>query len=300
MFKNCSDNITGTIFILLSALAFATLPIFGKMSYDAGLDPVSATLLRYIFAFLFLAIFIKLMNKKDKVIVLSPLIVIQGVFLTLASLFYFFSLQYISAGLTTIIFFTHPILVAVLAIVIFKEKCMGRLIIALVLATAGIILISGTGHNMDINFSKGLILSLISSIFYAFYSLVGQKTVSNNETLPLTCTLSLLAAVITGIYYLPEITFFTHITLNQILITGTMAVVNTWLATLFFLKGIQKIGASRGTLISSAEPPFCVILAFLMLGEKLTLLELTGSVLVFISVILAASLDSSSELPAHK
>ncbi|MDD2586965.1 MAG: DMT family transporter [Syntrophomonadaceae bacterium] len=294
MLKNCSDHILGTIFILLSALAFATLPIFGKMSYAVGLDPVSANLLRYIFAVIFLALYIKLRDRRNKILVISPLIITQGVLLTLASLFYFFSLQYISAGLTTIIFFIHPVLVAIMAIIIFKEKYKFRLLVAFVLAIAGIVLISGTTQTLDINYLKGLVFSLVSSIFYAIYSIIGQKTVANNDTLTLTCSLSIIAAVATGVYYLPHIDFLFHITLNQMLITAVMAIINTWLAVIFFLNGIKKIGASRGSLISSAEPPFCVILAFLMLGEKLTILELIGSVLVFVSVILAATSDNNS------
>jgi len=296
MFNNASPNIKGSAYILFSAFMYAALPILVKIAYAAGLGPDSTLLLRYFFSFILLAGLIKLF-RHGRLLSLSPMVVAQGIFLTISGLFYFFALETLSAGLTTVIFFTHPVIVAVLTILIFKEKFVPRLFIGLALALAGIALISGLlGGAHDLS-ARGIIWALLACLCYAFYGLIGQKTLTVNDPLSITATLSLLAVIIVIPVYHSDLGFIRHLTRQQILITLAMAVVNTLLAVLFFLKGVQKIGASRATLISTAEPVFCLLMAFFILKETLTPLELIGSGLVFTSMLLTVY---SRALPANK
>lgn len=286
MFMNASEELKGSLYIFFSALMYATLPILGKLAYLAGLGPGSILLLRYCFSFILLTLFIKLF-RKSKVLSLSPLVIAQGVFLTVSGLFYFYALQTLSAGLTTVVFFAHPVLVAVLAILIFKERFVPRLFVGLVLALAGIVLISGLGANINGLSLNGLFFALMACLFYAFYSLIGQKTLSGTDPLSITATLSLLAVIIIVPLYSNDLGFLGRLTPQQVWITLAIAVLNTLLAVLFFLKGLQKIGASRATLISTVEPVLCLLMAYLILGETLNLLELTGSILILVSMLLA-------------
>lgn len=296
MFSNASPNIKGSAYILFSAFMYAALPILVKIAYAAGLGPNSTLLLRYFFSFILLAGLIKLF-RHGRLLSLSPMVVAQGIFLTSSGLFYFFALQTLSAGLTTVIFFTHPVIVAILTILIFKEKFVPRLFIGLALALAGIALISGLlGGAHDLS-ARGIVWALLACLCYAFYGLIGQKTLTVNDPLSITATLSLLAVIIVIPVYHSDLGFIRHLTGQQILITLAMAVVNTLLAVLFFLKGVQKIGASRATLISTAEPVFCLLMAFFILKETLTPIELIGSGLVFTSMLLAVY---SRVLPANK
>lgn len=107
------------------------------------------------------------------------------------------------------------------------------------------------------------------------------------DTLSMTATISLTAVIIIAFFANRELVFLYHFTLNQVLIGLTMAILNTWLSVVLFLQGIKKIGAARASLISTAEPPLCLLLAFLILGETLSLWQLLGSLLVFASMILA-------------
>jgi drug/metabolite transporter (DMT)-like permease len=76
---------------------------------------------------------------------------------------------------------------------------------------------------------------------------------------------------------------------------AVMALANTILAVSFFLKGVQKIGASTAALISTAEPAITVVLAYFLLGEKRTLVEVLGTVLVLLSILLTVYQPSASK-----
>jgi len=286
MFINTSTDLKATIFILFSAFMYATLPILVKLAYSAGLGPGSTLLLRYLFSFILLALLINF-GKRERILTLSPPVIAQGIFLTVSGLFYFLALNTLSAGLTTVIFFTHPVLVAILSIVIYKEKFVPRIFIGLALALSGVALVSGLVGNSPGLSSEGILFALLACLCYSIYSLLGQKTVARGNPLSITATLSLMAVLIIVPVYHSDLGFLFTLTPSQVLITLLMAVFNTLLAVLFFLKGVQNIGATRATLISTAEPVFCLMMAFLILGETLNRVEAIGSVMVLASMLLA-------------
>jgi drug/metabolite transporter (DMT)-like permease len=291
-----SSLIRGAIYILLSATFYATLPIFGKLAYQAGLQPAGILILRYLFALGLLFVYIKLIQRRS-LFNLSLPVVIQGVVMTVASLLYFMALKYLSAGMTTVIFFSHPILVATLAIIIYKERFSPRLFLGLVLAMGGIVLVSGYSLGWQWGSATGLIYALSACVCYALYGLLGQKALSQGEPLSVAATLSLIAVIALSLFSCRDLDFIVNLTSQQLIISFGMAVINTLLAMLFFLKGIKEIGASRATLISTAEPPLCIIMAFLILGETLTVAQIIGASLVFISMLLA-TLPALQHAPA--
>jgi len=303
MFIYDSKELKGSIFILFSAFMYATLPILVKLAYSTGLGPGSTLLLRYVFSFILLALLIKLV-KHDRILSLDPPVIAQGIFLTVSGLFYFFALNTLSAGIATVIFFTHPVLVAILSILVYKETFVPRIFVGLTLALMGIALISGLVGSSPGLSSEGILFALLASICYSIYSLLGQKTVVRSNPLSITATLSLMAIIIIVPVYHSSLGFIFTLTSAQLLITLVMAVFNTLLAVLFFLKGVKNIGAARATLISTVEPVFCLMMAFLVLGETLTRAEVTGSAMVFASMLLAVFSDhenaSNPELATSK
>lgn len=290
-----SEDIQGALFIFLSAFMYATMPILGKLAFQAGLSPSAALLLRYMFSLLLLAAYIGFI-KHARILSLTPLVIAQGALLTTGSLLYFYSLKYLSAGIATVIFFLYPVLVSCLAVPIYQEKIRPRLIWALLLAIVGIIMVSGIDQDFQGISYPGVTLVLLSCLCYAMYSLIGQKAVAKTDPLAMTATFSLTAVIIITFFANRDLVFMCHLTLNQVLIGLTMAVLNTLLAVLFFLKGLKKIGAARASLISTAEPPLCLLLAFLILNETLTLWQLLGSLLVFTSMILAVKRNEASAI----
>lgn len=290
-------SIRGAIYILLSAFMYATMPILAKLAYSVGLTPSSTLLLRYFFALIIIAVYLRWI-KKTAVFTFSTLTTIQGVALVTGSLFFFCALKYLSAGLTTVIFFTYPVIVALLAIIVFKEKISAKLLGGLVLAMLGIILVSGIIAGSFAISTRGLILASLASLCYAFYSIISQATVADNSPFSLTATFSLISIIIIAIFFSQELSFIASLNFKQVVAGLCMGLFNTVLSVSLFLKGVKSIGASRASLISTAEPIFTLVLAFALLQETLTPLEMLGSALVFISMFLVVAspkqiLDSS-------
>jgi len=54
---------------------------------------------------------------------------------------------------------------------------------------------------------------------------------------------------------------------------------------LLLAEGIRRIGASREALITTIGPPVTLVLAFFLLGESMTWIQLAGSALVILGVL---------------
>lgn len=287
MVKGLSERTTGFLFLLLSAALYGTMPIISKIMYQTGLNAVSALLLRYFFSLVILVLYLKLI-KHEPAFARSPLAIIQGVTFVAGSLLYFNAVNYLPAGLTTSIFYIYPAIVSILAIFVYRERLTLRQLGALLLALLGIIIISGllgeTTHRLN---PLGVMLVTCSSICYSFYTLVGQKTSNSTGALPLAATLSLCGFVILALVFPREFAIVPHLTLEQILLGIAMAFFNTVLSVIFFLKGLALTGASRAAVVSTAEPAFTLLFAFILLGETISPLQGLGVLLVLSSTTLA-------------
>lgn len=286
MFANRSNEFLGSMSICFSAFMYATLPILVKLAYASGLTAGNALWLRYLFSFVLLAIFISLVTK-GSLLSLSPPVIAQGIFLTIGGLLYFYALEWLSAGVATIIFFSHPVFVAVLSFVVYKEKIVLHLLLGLLLAVLGIVLVSGIGGLSSSLPPLGLVYALSSCLCYTLYSLVGQKAMGQHDPLSVTATISMLAILLLTPVFYRDLAALSQITPEQFGIALAMAVLNTLLAVLFFLKGLKRIGAARATLLSTAEPVFCLLMAYIILGESLSFRQITGSAMILASMLLA-------------
>ncbi len=73
---------------------------------------------------------------------------------------------------------------------------------------------------------------------------------------------------------------------NSLWIMLGLVVFATVLPLFCVSEGIRRIGASRGALLSTVGPPATALMAYLMYDERLSVLQLLGTVLVVLSVAL--------------
>ena len=65
-----------------------------------------------------------------------------------------------------------------------------------------------------------------------------------------------------------------------------MAVVSTVLPIWLMAEGVKRIGASQVSMISAIGPVITIYLGWLILGEAVTAIQLTGALLVLAGVLL--------------
>jgi drug/metabolite transporter (DMT)-like permease len=208
-----------------------------------------------------------------------------GVVYTAMTLFYFFSLRHLTAGLATVVLYTYPAMVVVLSTVFLREAVTTRKVFALALAMAGVGLVVGTDTAGAT--PLGVALALGAAACYAVYT-TGSRSVS--ATLPpralmlgvLVGTTGSMAVygVLAGGLALPAGGDEWGVVLG-------MVVVSTLLPLLLFYEGVARLEASRVGVVSTVEPVVTVTLGAVLLAERVTVFVVAGGVLVLVAVVLA-------------
>ena len=115
----------GYLFVLMAAMCWATLGLFGNTLMSLGLIPEQVAFLRLFVGFLILTIYaliknptILKINKKGFIFALLVGLVCQAGF----NMFYFNYVKTIGVSLSTVLVYTSPLFIALFSRIIYKEK----------------------------------------------------------------------------------------------------------------------------------------------------------------------------------
>lgn len=275
----------GYVLAVAQAILYASMGVFAKFLYNTGLNPQQVTIMRFVPAAVLLAIVIVVL-RKGKVFSRTPMVYVQGIFFAASAYLYMLTVDELTAGLTTVIFYSYPAVVAILAVLVFHERFTLRTLLALVLALAGIVLISGILSADTIQLSPlGLAYGIGSCLAFAVYSLLGQATVKKEGQLTISFTMSAISSLIMLVLYPAQFPTLLQMDAMQWIICIVMAILCTALPIPMLLAAIKRIGATKASLIGISETPFSLLLAFLVLGEVLTAFQGIGSALIVASIV---------------
>ncbi|WP_298846228.1 DMT family transporter [Clostridium sp.] len=281
------EKTKGILYIILSASAFGIMPILAKLSYRGGSNTYSTLFLRFLFAAIMLLYYLKTkgismkLTKKQAI-----LIIIIGVFgFTLATSSLYLSYNYISVGMSSMIFYIYPSIVTILAYVVYKEKIYSRKTISLIISLMGIyILIDKASVSFNI---KGIILALIAAVLYSLYVLgASHKEFKSINSYVLTFYISCASAIVMFIAAKSTNNFNIHISFYALVAILLIAFISTVVALMAFLEGVRLIGPSKASILSTIEPIVSLILGIIILGEPISSRIIIGSIMIVLSVVI--------------
>lgn len=274
----------GIVYAVLSAIAFGHLPIFATYAYRSGANAVTVVLLRFLFSTIILLGYLIVRNIDFKVdgYMLKRLIFSGVVGCASTALTLFLSYKYISVGLATILHFIYPAVVTLLSYLVFKESLNRSKVIALLLSIAGVYIL--VGFNSIKLHPIGVILALISGVFYSIYILqIGYTQIKNIDSTVLIFYVSLFSTI--GIFIYGIFTKTLYFKIQQDFVISIAAIVLTSIFALFTFTGaIKNIGSSNASILSTFEPITSIMLSSIMFNEKLTYNIIIGSILIIISI----------------
>ncbi|GGF81416.1 DMT family transporter [Alteromonas lipolytica] len=293
--SNRNDSISlGVILAVLAASGFSLKAIFVKQAYLlAPVDPVTLLSLRMLFALPFFLIvsFTALKNiGKLTIREIFTLVCVGLAGYYGASILDFMGLQYITAGLERIILFSYPILTILIGIVFLHQPFEKRLILPVLLCFLGVACACASDLSMSSAneaIALGVLLVAGSAVCYAFYQAFSEPMIKRLGAKPF----SVLAMLIS--IFAVQLHFFSQLPLSALNQPGDvywlcfmMAVLSTVLPVFLQSSAISRIGAARMSLISTLGPMLTIVFGWLILDEQITLMQITGMVLVLSGIML--------------
>ncbi len=276
---------SGPLLIVISAISFGTLPIFARLAYAAGATPTTVLLLRFILAALLMGLV--MMVRKipfPRRRVLLGLVLMGGVGYVGQSLAYFTALTMASAGLVALLLYLYPALVTLLSALILKERLTPLKVGAVLLALAGTAL---TIHPTGSGRTLGILLGIASAVIYSIYILVGSRIMPQSGVIASSTTVMISAAIVYSGIVAVQGPVFPVTPLGWAAIVA-IALISTVLAIVTFFAGLERIGPSRASTISTFEPMVSVLLAALVLGESFNALQVLGGCLILVAALLCS------------
>jgi drug/metabolite transporter (DMT)-like permease len=208
----------------------------------------------------------------------------------LASLVDFMGLQYVTAALERLMLYLYPTIVVVLSAIFFRQRITGRIVLALALSYAGILLVFG--H--DLSFAGdphalwlGGALVFAGAVLYALYLVGAGPVIARLGSLRFIALAMLTSAAFIFLQFAatrPLSALAAPVRIQ--LLSLTMAVFATVLPTYLIAEAIKRIGANRTSLVGSLGPVFTIWLGFWILGEPVHWIQLGGAALVLAGVAL--------------
>ena len=272
-----------------AAVSYGMNPLGALPLYADGINTTTVLFYRYGLAVILLGLFMAVERKSFSITLKEFAILVPlGVLFALSSLTLFASFHFMDAGVASTLLFVYPVMVAIIMAVFFKERITFVTVLSILLSLSGIALLyrGGDGGVLD---TTGVLLVMLSSLTYALYIVIVNKSSLRMSSLKLT-----FYVLLVGVLLITSCSFFGDGEARiQILTTPSMwlhasilAVFPTIVSLLLMVVAVHEIGSTPTAVIGALEPLTAVMLGVTLFGEELTLRLSVGITLILSAVIL--------------
>ena len=228
--------------------------------------------------------------------------IVSGLALTgifLYALCFFHGLRHITAGRGALVVALTPVVVALAAWSVGRERMNALKLAGVAIAMAGCLTVIGNGNPLALlhgaaGIGEWLILGCV--LCWTAYTFIGRRATRTLSPLAATLWASLIGAVLIGTAALLEgdrnIAAWSWRVWTSV---AFLAVGGTALAFTWFAEGVKRLGAARASAFVNLVPVFAVVQAAVLLDERLGLSVLSGGLLVIVGVWLTTNFSERTK-----
>lgn len=280
----------GVVYILISGVAFGLLPWFARVAFDHGAEPLGLLTVRFSIAMLSLVAFHLLIRKNiawPSRKLFAKLLILGAIGYAPQSTLFFFSVERIDISLATIVFYTYPILVVILSWAFLRQPPTKAVTLSLAVAVTGAALTAG---QIRTGSWTGVVLMLAAALWYAVYIVIVSRIAKNTDAFMALTVIMIGAALAHGVSWLFHRDHFPSDATGWTAALAA-AIISTILSLGLLIAGVQRVGPSQASVLSTIEPVVSITVGVIALNESLTIVRVIGAILVVIGVAMMAHLS---------
>lgn len=287
MVKNVAK---GVILVGCGVASYGMLATFVKVSYNQGYttaEVTSSQILLGIAGMLLINLFRKV-KKGDDVVKATPKnilqLVVAGTSMGFTSIFYYLAVRYIPVSIGIVLLMQTVWMGVVLESLLHKTMPSRRKIIAVIVVLIGTIMATNLLNNNATPDWRGIVLGLLAAMAFT-----GSMFTSNRIALNLSASQRSLYMLCGGaviVLSFAALTWTGSFNFDIFYKWGLfLAVFGTIIPPLLLNAGFPHCGIGLGSIVSSLELPVSVTMAFLVLGEKVSIIQWLGIALIIAAVV---------------
>lgn len=295
---------SGMAFALASALAFGGSGVFARPLLDAGMDSLHVTWLRLAGAALIL---LPVAVRHWRVAQQKPLLVLAyGVFpMAGVQALYFAAIARIPVGIALLLEFLGPVLVLLWVRVVRRNRVSPAAVVGVVLAVAGLGLLLEVWAGMRLD-AIGVGLALGAAAAQAAFFLLGDAMGEDTNPLAVIAFGALIATALLGVlaqpWTLPWGLLADPLPLGSVALPGWMialwlGLVCTAIAYFTGVSAIKRLSPQVAGGVAYLEVVTAIVLAWVLLGETLTPVQILGAVVIVTGAFIAQTAVPSGPEP---
>lgn len=201
-----------------------------------------------------------------------------------------FGLTYVSATVGSVLISTIPVVAAIGAWIIFRERLRVINYAGIVLSFVGVLVFIINGDGTITYNAKGISLLMLAVISAAGYNLTLSRLVGSYSPVFIVNFQNCLGSVL----FLPLFMGFElkHLTAASFSVSSLMpvfalAIFASCFAFILFAYSVRHMGVTRANVFTNFIPVFTAVFSFIILGDKLTLQNIAGMVIVISGLLMS-------------
>ena len=280
------DIVKGYLCAFISAFTYGLIPLFMIPIKKEESFSVDATLFyRFLIASGAIVFFLLYQKERLRISFREGLIMsLLGLLYALSAEFLFLAYDYLSPGIASTIFFSYPIIVALVLILFYKEKLTLPTLLSLLLVVAGVGVLS-IKKGEALNYI-GLGISLLGALVYALYILIVNKVRIESSGVKI----SFYSMLFSSLYFLVKSLLLREsITISSWALAGDLtlfAIITTSLSLVTLVYAVRYIGSTPTAIMGAFEPIVAVLISVGLFGEQLTPSLVIGGMVIITGVLI--------------
>ena len=278
--------------IILAMLIWGTMGVFIK---NIALNSIEIAFYRSIIGVTFIII-LSLVKKErwDKEDLRADLkvLIASGIALGAGWVLLFQGYKNTSISIATLSYYIAPVFIVILSIVALKEKVTMKKILCIIVAIIGLLLvldIKGIGNIGDNNHAIGIMYSVLAAVFYAIVVIL-NKFIKKMSGFKVTIIQLLVSTIILmPLTILNSTRSIISLNILSLVLLLFVGIVHTGIAYLLYFSSVKEVEGQSIAILSYMDPIFALLIAGLFLGEKMTIIQLFGGILILGSAYVSES-----------
>ncbi len=274
------------LLVFLGGCSYGVLSTIVKSAYGAGLGVADVSGGQAFFGMCMLCLASLKWLKEGQDIKQAVILIICGIPMGLSTIFYYHSLETLSASMAIICLFQFVWMGTAVEAVFCRKLPHIHKIISIGLLLAGSVLGVGGEMGDGFSFSAGLVWGLLAAVSYASVIFVSGTVGTQVPPLLKSAWMSVGASVVVFLFLRPgfladQEAFVSLLPYGLLLGFFGMAV-----PPFLFSVGIPRLGPGLGSILTASELPMAVFMACFVLGEEVSPPQWAGVGLILIGIII--------------
>jgi drug/metabolite transporter (DMT)-like permease len=220
---------------------------------------------------------LKIYSKRDFLTILVSALFFGAHWIT-----YFYALKLSNVAIGMLSLFTYPMITALIEPFFIKVKFDPMYIVLSIIVLLGLYILAPE-FSLDNSYVEAIILGVISALLYSLRNIISKKLITTYTGM----SIMLYQLIILSVLLLP-VTFFMDISniSTQFPYIIALGLLTTAIGHTMIVSSFKHFSVSTASIISSTQPIFGIIIAFVFLNEIPNLNTFIGGSLILATVVI--------------